>query len=381
MRDFIAGANFSGRSAALMRRLRERLSFFVGPYAEGALSGLSSTVKDEIAIYRAPAPVHAEFAPLDFAAFAARKPPTLSGGEQVLLALHCFSRSDYPAIGVDTALEQLDPEHRAAALELLSRGGFEAVLVDNRIDRLEGWSCALLRRAGVAFPCDLAAATANLTPRTAPSIAISGLSFRYPAGREIFRGFDLTLAPGVHRLVGANGAGKTTLFRLLTGVLAPSSGTVSLDGAPYAPWHTGNRIFALAAQNPDHQWCGATLREDLSRRRRALARFSEIAFPADATLASLAARLGVTSLDQHLYELPLVARKRASWLWPLAGALPWIMLDEPTIGQDRTMRAALAGAISRLAALGYGVLFITHDDEFSAALPHRAIRLDRTQPA
>ena len=126
---------------------------------------------------------------------------------------------------------------------------------------------------------------------------------------------------------------------------------------------------------------GATLREDLSRRRRALARFSEIAFPADAALASLAARLGVTSRDQHLYELPLVARKRASWLWPLAGALPWIMLDEPTLGQDRATRDALAATIGRLAALGYGVLFITHDDEFSAALPHRAIRLDRTQPA
>ena len=42
---------------------------------------------------------------------------------------------------------------------------------------------------------------------------------------------------------------------------------------------------------------------------------------------------------------------------------------------------ALAATIGRLAALGYGVLFITHDDEFAAALPHRAIRLDRTQPA
>ena len=38
-----------------------RPAFFVGPYAEGALSGLSSTVADEIAIYRAPQPVHAEF--------------------------------------------------------------------------------------------------------------------------------------------------------------------------------------------------------------------------------------------------------------------------------------------------------------------------------
>jgi energy-coupling factor transport system ATP-binding protein len=51
------------------------------------------------------------------------------------------------------------------------------------------------------------------------------------------------------------------------------------------------------------------------------------------------------------------------------------MLDEPTIGQDRAMRAALAGAISRLAALGHGVVFITHDDEFAATIAHRALRV------
>jgi hypothetical protein len=99
MRDFIAGANFLRPQRRTDARLRERAVVLRRPYAEGALSGLSSTVADEIAIYRAAQPAHAEFAPLDFAAFAARKPPTLSGGEQVLLALHCFSRSDYNAIG------------------------------------------------------------------------------------------------------------------------------------------------------------------------------------------------------------------------------------------------------------------------------------------
>ena len=50
MDEFIAGPNFSGRSAALMAWLRERApAFFVGPYAEGALSGLSGTVAAEIA--------------------------------------------------------------------------------------------------------------------------------------------------------------------------------------------------------------------------------------------------------------------------------------------------------------------------------------------
>jgi branched-chain amino acid transport system ATP-binding protein len=42
---------------------------------------------------------------------------------------------------------------------------------------------------------------------------------------------DLEVTAGtVHALVGPNGAGKTTLFNLLTGFLAPSAGTIELDG-------------------------------------------------------------------------------------------------------------------------------------------------------
>ncbi|HMK81451.1 MAG TPA: ATP-binding cassette domain-containing protein [Xanthobacteraceae bacterium] len=379
MRELIGGPNFSGRSAALLQRLSALApgnAFFVGPYAEAALSGLSSTVADEIAIYRSDAAAAARaFAPLDFAALAARKPPTLSGGEQVLLALHCFALSDFTIIGIDTALEQLDPANRAAALDFLSRVPSATLLVDNRLDHIDGWSVRACEGAP-AFRLDLAAAASRLAPVRAPTIALEGLWFRYPSGRDIFRNARIVLQPGTtYRLTGPNGAGKTTLFKLLAGVLAPKAGSITLDGGAYAPWRDGNRIFAFATQNPDHQWCGATLGEDLSRRRRALARHKQIALPDMATLVDLAAQLGVTSIDQHLYELPLVARKRLSWLWPLSGALPWIMFDEPTIGQDRAACAALAATVTRLAALGHGVLFITHDDDFAATIAHTRLQL------
>ena len=76
----------------------------------------------------------------------------------------------------------------------------------------------------------------------------------------------------------------------------------------------------MATQNPDQQWCGATLHEDMTRRRNALG--VEGAVLSDARLSELAQALGIASLDQHLYELPLAARKRVSWLWPLAGGAP-----------------------------------------------------------
>jgi len=145
---------------------------------------------------------------------------------------------------------------------------------------------------------------------------------------------------------------------------------MSLNAEPYRPWRGGNRAFALATQNPDHQWCGATLREDLSRRHRALKAHAKWPLPSDERVVSLGHHLGIPTLDVHLYELPLAARKRVSWLWPFSGAAPWIMLDEPTIGQDRQTRDELATVMRQLCELGYGVIFITHDDDFAARVPH-----------
>lgn len=375
-RDLVVGPNFSGRSEALRAWLAARgESFFLGPYAEAALSGLSSTVADEIAIYRGTdeRPVFAT----EVADAGAQKPATLSGGEQVLLALYCFSRSDYARIGIDTALEQLDGENRARALDYLGTGAFDVALTDNRIEQAPA-SWTQSEGSGQtpgAFPLDLAAIVAELKPRAAPVIAVKDLHFSY-GRKDIFRGVDLTLTSGTaYRLLGPNGAGKTTFLKLLVGVLAPSRGAMTLDDVPYHPRRNGNTALALATQNPDHQWCGATLREDVTRRRTALARHRDIAFPSDDALAVLATRLGARSLDDHLYELPLAARKRLSWLTPLCGAMPWIVLDEPTVGQDRATREALAAAMTHLGALGHGTLFVTHDDDFAARVPHQALRV------
>jgi energy-coupling factor transporter ATP-binding protein EcfA2 len=388
-RELIVGPNFSGRSRALRAILRETsflpASFFVGPYAEAALSGISSTIADEVQIYRTTdaRPLRPTYSPIDFDALTDRKPQTLSGGEQVLLALHCFSRSAFTAIAVDTALEQLDGPNRTSALAYLERGEdfhFNVVLIDNRIEPpLANWSRREQKPEHPAYICDFPALADALVPQKASAITIRDLHFGYRPGRAIFAGTNLTLEPGTaHRLLGPNGAGKTTLLKILVGVLRPLAGRILLDDEIYEPWRTGNRAFALATQNPDHQWCGATLHSDIARRRSVLA--ARTRAPSDERLSMLARCLGFPSLDLHLYELPLAARKRLSWLWPFSGALPWIMLDEPTIGQDHETRRQLADIIGTLCALGYGVIFVTHDHDFAARVPHRVLAIGSQAP-
>jgi energy-coupling factor transporter ATP-binding protein EcfA2 len=376
-KEFIAGLNFSGRSAAMLTQLRDgslgQHAFFIGPYAEAALSGLSSSIADEIALYRTrPARERVPFSRLDIAGN--RKPQNLSGGEQVLLALHCFSLSAHDTVAVDTALEQLDANNRAAAIDYLSQGDFNTLLIDNH-PAPPDWPRQMRAADSSAFAIDWAALNAALPTHEAPVIDIRGLNFAYRNGPQIFRDASVRIEPGqAHRLFGANGAGKTTLLKILVGALAPASGEMLLGGKSYAPWRDGGARVALATQNPDQQWCGATLSEDMDRRRAALR--PGMAMPGNDRLAALARALGIADFDQHLYELPLAARKRVSWLWPLAGVHPWIVLDEPTVGQDAATRAHLAALLARMCEAGYGIVFVTHDDEFARLLPHRVLRVE-----
>jgi ATPase subunit of ABC transporter with duplicated ATPase domains len=378
-RECLAGPNFSGRSEALLASLRNAgaPAFFVGPYAEAALSGLSSTVADELAIYREQrARPRPPFEALPIGGMLERKPQSLSGGEQVLLALHCFAQSAFDVLAVDTALEQLDGTNRAGALVYLGCDAFNVALIDNRVVP-SGWDIRTYTPVGRAFAIDWPALTRAIAPQHAQPLSIDNLDFTYPKGRQIFRGASMALTPGTaHRLAGANGAGKTTLLKILVGALVPTAGGITLAGANYRPWREGNRALALATQNPDQQWCGATLREDMGRRRAALRTTNNTAAMDDVRLARLAGALGIASLDQHLYELPLAARKRVSWLCLIAGARPWVMLDEPTIGQDDDTRTNLAKLLQEMCAHGYGVIFVTHDDAFAAMLPHRRLQIE-----
>lgn len=64
-------------------------------------------------------------------------------------------------------------------------------------------------------------------------VSLSGVSFSYDGKRDVLKDFDLRVGEGERvTLVGRTGCGKSTVFKLLLGLLAPSSGRAELGGAP-----------------------------------------------------------------------------------------------------------------------------------------------------
>lgn len=81
-------------------------------------------------------------------------------------------------------------------------------------------------------------------PSVPAEIEFNNVSFHYPQNDvEVLKGVSLTIRRGQHiAIVGENGAGKSTFIKLLTGLYAPSEGSVLFDGTPIeefdiSEWH------------------------------------------------------------------------------------------------------------------------------------------------
>ncbi|WP_343250756.1 sugar ABC transporter ATP-binding protein [Diplocloster hominis] len=68
-----------------------------------------------------------------------------------------------------------------------------------------------------------------------PVLKVKDITKSFP-GVQALKGVDLEVYPGeVHALMGENGAGKSTLMKIVLGIYQPTTGTMHLNGEPYAP--------------------------------------------------------------------------------------------------------------------------------------------------
>lgn len=177
-------------------------------------------------------------------------------------------------------------------------------------------------------------------------------------GRVVVSDLSATLQPGqITAIVGPNGAGKSSLLLGLAGLLAPTTGAVTLDGANLAGLHPRTRAQSIGylPQTADIAWDVAV--ENLV----ALGRLPWRDRGTEAVDAALAALDLAPLRHRPVSRLSGGERARVLLARVLAGEPRWILADEPLAALDLAHQLSLIAHLKACARAGQGVVVVIHD--------------------
>ena len=166
---------------------------------------------------------------------------------------------------------------------------------------------------------------------------------------------SMTIGPGVTGLLGPNGAGKSTLIAMMSGFLAPSTGTVTLDGEPL--WRN-EQVYRKVGLVPERE---ATF-DYLTGRQFvvAMAELHGLADPGAAAQRSLAVIEMTEAQDRPIATYSKGMQQRVKMASALVHDPEVLLLDEPFNGMDPRQRMHLMDLMRSMGAEGRTVLFSSH---------------------
>jgi ABC-2 type transport system ATP-binding protein len=165
----------------------------------------------------------------------------------------------------------------------------------------------------------------------------------------------MTIGPGITGLLGPNGAGKSTLIHMMGGFLAPSSGTVSLDGQPVWRHESVYRQIGLV---PERE----AMYDVVSGWSFILANARLHRLPDPVAAARRALDLVEMSdvADREIGTYSKGMKQRVKMASALVHDPPVLLLDEPFNGMDPRQRLHLMDLLRSMGESGRTVLFSSH---------------------
>ncbi len=208
------------------------------------------------------------------------------------------------------------------------------------------------------------------------TLALKGVSRAFGGVKAVDEA-TFTVEPGeVHGLIGPNGAGKTTLLNLISGLIRPTGGSISLegkriDGLPphrvaalgIARTYQNIRLFGgLSAV--DNVVVGEHLRRHAPfwRRLFMLPAAKREEGEAREAAAKLLGRVGMRERAQtQAFGLSYGEQRRVEIARALASQPKLVLLDEPTAGMNPNEAASVGRLVREVAKEGRAVLLIEHN--------------------
>ena len=157
-------------------------------------------------------------------------------------------------------------------------------------------------------------------------------------------------------MVGITGSGKSTVAKLLSGLLRPGRGEVTLAARPVEAGQVG-----YSFQSADDQLFADTVLADVAFGPK------NVGLTADEAERRARRALRRVRMDPDLYgsrspfALSGGQRRRVALAGVFALESPFVVLDEPTVGLDASGLADLERMVRELTAAGAGVLMVSHD--------------------
>lgn len=198
-------------------------------------------------------------------------------------------------------------------------------------------------------------------------LSIKDLAYSFADVKPIFQGLSIDVKYGEFvSVIGASGSGKSTLFKLITGLLEPDQGSISIDGQ-----ETGKRLGSI----------GYMPQKDLLLPWRTV--LENVLLPLEVTKESKEARIpeirewlsrfGLASYEKaYPNELSGGMKQRVAFLRTLMTGKDLLLLDEPFGALDSmTKRNMHSWLLDLWGELQKTVVFITHDLEEAILLSDR----------
>jgi ABC-2 type transport system ATP-binding protein len=194
----------------------------------------------------------------------------------------------------------------------------------------------------------------TVTEAEPPTVAVRGVS-RWFGQKVAVSEISAEFGSGVTGLLGPNGAGKTTLLRVLTGLIRPSEGTVSIFGSdPRSDPSVYSRIALVPEDENVYGFLSAA--EFVTHN----ARLQKLPDPARAAERALEMVDLSEVADRKLAGFSKGMRQRAKVAAALVHHPEVVILDEPLNGTDPVQRAHLTRIFVEMGKQGRTVIVSSH---------------------
>ncbi|HEY4538341.1 MAG TPA: energy-coupling factor transporter ATPase [Erysipelothrix sp.] len=196
-------------------------------------------------------------------------------------------------------------------------------------------------------------------------LEVSNLYFSYDGKTDVIKDISFSIDKGEYiSIIGHNGSGKSTLAKLIIGLLEAKSGTIKVEDLVL----TSDNVYdvrdkiAIVFQNPDNQFIGSTVRDDIAF---GLENRQMEPSEMDPIIEAYAKRVGMSSyLDHEPTKLSGGQKQRVAIAGVLAMAPNLLILDEATSMLDPKGRKEVNDLVHELHTKhNMTILSITHDIE------------------